>query len=346
MILNEDSRSAISTLSTLPLDLEAPCGPSKQPGPLTLLVVDDDRAILTVLRATFEHAGYVVVSTNDSRNVFPMLEVFKPDAVVLDLVMPGLSGWDLLAALRDEEQFRETPIILMSAASDACQRVRGLRCGADDFVVKPFHPDEILVRMEACLAGKVRDGADIEGNLEVQSIQEVVQSLENGGKTGELNIEGEGVYGHVLVRNGKFIEARCGGYLGTMAVQALLELRSGRFRFKAQEIEGGRRGCSFIPLLMQEAWVTDELEARQDYVGEPDVSLTLSGEPLRIPGQLAGLPFVEVFQYLGAHPGARLATLLEQGFDSPHRVQLVVAWAREDGLLEPSGGPSGLASSS
>lgn len=302
-----------------------------------ILVVDDDSTILLVLTATLEEAGFDVLSTTDPYNVLPLLDRSRPDAIVLDILMPKLSGWDLLSQIRRRAQNHSTPVILLSALKGSAHRVRGLRSGADDFMIKPFDPDELVARLEMRISQKSHEAAGMQGHLELHSIHELVQNLESGAKTGRLEISCEEITGTLLLRDGKAVDARWGAFRDLTAVKAILELRQGRFRFTPCQLGEeliAKEGIRFTPLLMEEAWVADESSARQGFLPSPEASLALAGELGPLPENLAGLPFTAVFRYLELHPGTSLAELLDQHLDSPGHVRLAVAWLREQGLLE------------
>lgn len=122
-----------------------------------ILAIDDDPDLLFTIRTTFEVAGHEVVATSEPRDLLGLAESEDPDAVVLDVMMPGIAGWDLLAALRQNPQLRSVPVLMLTALDDAPCRVMGLRQGADDYLVKPFHPDELLIRVEKLAERHARD---------------------------------------------------------------------------------------------------------------------------------------------------------------------------------------------
>lgn len=113
-----------------------------------ILIVDDDPDILLVLRVTLESAGHKVTETSDPLTVLPAIDREEPDAVILDVMMPGVTGWDLLPEIRERPRGRNLPILMLSARGEISDRIRGLRGGADDYQVKPFDAEELLLRVE------------------------------------------------------------------------------------------------------------------------------------------------------------------------------------------------------
>lgn len=113
-----------------------------------VLAVDDDIDILLVIQSALETAGHTVVCCSDPHLVRDAIRDQSFDAVVLDVMMPGLSGYELLRRLRSRAESRRTPILFLSARADSEARVRALRKGADDFLAKPFIPEELILRVE------------------------------------------------------------------------------------------------------------------------------------------------------------------------------------------------------
>jgi two-component system alkaline phosphatase synthesis response regulator PhoP len=114
----------------------------------TILVVDDEPGIASLVRDYLEHAGFAVLVAGDGRNALALARSRRPDLVVLDLGLPGLDGLDVARALRRDS---DVPILMLTARTDEADRVAGLELGADDYVSKPFSPREIVARVRAIL---------------------------------------------------------------------------------------------------------------------------------------------------------------------------------------------------
>ena len=114
----------------------------------TILVVDDEFQIVRFVRAYLEDAGYRVVSASDGQSALFVARHEKPDLVILDIMMPGMDGWDFIRRYRHE---RDTPVIMLTARVDETDQVLGLELGADDYVTKPFSPRTLVARVRAVL---------------------------------------------------------------------------------------------------------------------------------------------------------------------------------------------------
>ena len=111
-----------------------------------VLVIDDEPDVRGLVRRVLERGGLDVAEAADGRAGLRCLFDLRPDLVVLDVGLPGLDGWAVLERIRD---ISDVPVLMLTARAGELDRVRGLRAGADDYVVKPFSPQELLARVEA-----------------------------------------------------------------------------------------------------------------------------------------------------------------------------------------------------
>jgi DNA-binding response OmpR family regulator len=150
----------------------------------TVLVVEDEHSIALLIRDYLERAGYGVILASDGGSAITHARVDTPDLIVLDLGLPGKDGLD---ALREMRRFSETPVVIVTARGDETDRIIGLELGADDYVVKPFSPRELVARVRAVL----RRGERAASETTVLRIGEVTidrekMRVEIGGHTVDL----------------------------------------------------------------------------------------------------------------------------------------------------------------
>lgn len=126
-----------------------------------VLVVDDEAGIRKTLRAYLEQEGYTVQTAADGGGVIPAVRAFQPDVVILDIMLPGVDGLEVLRQLRQESSVY---VLMLTARSEEADRLVGLRMGADDYVVKPFSPREVVARV-ATLLRRDRSGRTPEDQL-------------------------------------------------------------------------------------------------------------------------------------------------------------------------------------
>lgn len=117
----------------------------------SLLLVDDDPEILTLLRAKLADEPFELLTAVEGESALNIVRTQKPDLVVLDVNLPGLSGLEVCRSLRADKDTRDIPIIILSGRSDQIDRVLGLEFGADDYVTKPFNPRELILRIHNVL---------------------------------------------------------------------------------------------------------------------------------------------------------------------------------------------------
>ncbi len=116
-----------------------------------ILVVEDEAAITTLIRFTLEHAGFAVCTAGSVAEAKPLLAERLPDVVLLDWMLPDVSGVDFARQLRQDSRTRELPIILLTARGEERDKEQGLNWGADDYITKPFSPRELVARIHALL---------------------------------------------------------------------------------------------------------------------------------------------------------------------------------------------------
>jgi len=114
-----------------------------------ILVVDDEKKIAAVLKAYLEQDGFAVITAADGLEVLRLARLEEPDLIILDLMLPGLSGEEVCRRLRQEGS--RIPVIMLTAKTAVEDRVHGLSLGADDYVLKPFSPQEVLARVKTIL---------------------------------------------------------------------------------------------------------------------------------------------------------------------------------------------------
>ena len=146
-----------------------------------VVVIDDEPSILEVSQRYFEHAGFTVHTAVNGSSGLALVREVQPDLVVLDVMLPGLNGFRVLEMIR---AISNTPVLMLTARGEEIDRLRGLESGADDYLVKPFSPRELVARAKAIL----RRGAPIGerlayGDLELELTNRIV-SLEGA----ELNL--------------------------------------------------------------------------------------------------------------------------------------------------------------
>jgi two-component system phosphate regulon response regulator PhoB len=123
-----------------------------------VLVVDDEPDLLELVRVNLSQSGYTVETAASGTDALAALRRAPPDVMVLDLMLPDLSGTELCARVRADQRLTGLPIIMLTAKSEEIDRVVGLELGADDYVTKPFSPRELALRVRAVLRRRAPSG--------------------------------------------------------------------------------------------------------------------------------------------------------------------------------------------
>jgi DNA-binding NarL/FixJ family response regulator len=171
-----------------PEPIAQPAGeaPVEQP-PVRLLLVDDEPGLRTAVRAYLEDEGFQVTTANDGEEGWQKAQELLPDVVISDVMMPRCDGYGLLQRLRADERLGGTPVIFLTAKGMTADRIAGFQAGCDDYIPKPFDPDELVARLrnvvrrqERLLAEAARF-ADADIGQMARQITEIRSLLASGG---------------------------------------------------------------------------------------------------------------------------------------------------------------------
>ncbi len=145
-------------------------------GPVRILVVDDEPAILRFLRVCLSSQGYVPIEATNAKAALDMVRQSRPDLIVLDLGLPDIDGLEVIRRIRDGES--TTPIVVLSSRDDESAKVQALDLGADDYVTKPFGVEELLARVRAALRHRLQQQGEKPvfrtGDLTVDLVRRIV----------------------------------------------------------------------------------------------------------------------------------------------------------------------------
>jgi DNA-binding NarL/FixJ family response regulator len=169
---------------------DAPEG-SQEPAakvPVRLLLVDDEPGLRTAVKAYLEDEGFAVTTANDGEEGWSTAQSMMPDVVITDVMMPRCDGYGLLKRLRADERLGGTPVIFLTAKGMTADRIAGFQAGADDYIPKPFDPDELVarvnnvVRRQERLLAEAARFADADFGSMAKQITEI-RSMLGGGST-------------------------------------------------------------------------------------------------------------------------------------------------------------------
>ncbi len=152
----------------------------------TILVVDDEEPIRRMVCMALDLAGYQSMEAADAESAYRTIHDQRPDLVLLDWMMPDVSGVELARRLRREELTRDLPLIMLTARVEEGDRIHGLDAGADDYVTKPFSPRELMARIRAVLRRSTPPGIDEAIEIEGLVLDPVSHRVSAGGNELQL----------------------------------------------------------------------------------------------------------------------------------------------------------------
>lgn len=142
-----------------------------------ILIVDDDPMNIQIVTSVLSLSGFLVDSAMDGRQALPKMEDLQPDAVLLDLMMPGRDGFELCRLIRVNPRLAKTSVIIVTGLQDIEARQRGLQCGATDYVCKPWKPEDLVLRVRNAVEMK-RAAEELDlAYKEIDKLREQVNDL-------------------------------------------------------------------------------------------------------------------------------------------------------------------------
>jgi two-component system NtrC family sensor kinase len=247
----------------------------------TLLIVDDEASVRRRLRQIFEGAGHRTFVAPDAPEALKLLHKEHCDLVILDVEMPGVDGLALCRLLRAQAATKQLPIVIFSARDDENRKVEAFAAGADDYIVKPSTPREILTRVSAHLETAQREWALVGSNLELRFLADLGRGLLRA-------LEPEQVVRHVAGAT----------YEGTGATlcAAAVNINQEQLAVCAFDREGSAEDASLIQMSRLKAWLTSSASSTSTLVDDPgsfflrdDVHRVEYVAPLRFSGRTKGI---------------------------------------------------------
>lgn len=248
-----------------------------------VMVIDDDPTTRFFLENILRKREFQTWQAENGRVALNEISVAQPDLIISDVIMPEMGGFELCAKLREAPDTADIPFIFLSVKDDPVDQLKGLRMGADEYLVKPFKPADILqainkvMEKTARLRGLQAD-VDIEGSLARIGLIEVIQMIEFNEKTGTLFLlsPSGGVNGAVYIKEGQVINAVSGDLDGKEAFYDLAAQSDGFFKFNIHDtIPSQKIRQKNMNLLMEASRLLDEAADLRPLVSSMDVRLTL-----------------------------------------------------------------------
>lgn len=243
----------------------------------TVLIVDDDEMVLQLLERELGQAGFVVVKAGNGKEALAIVSRDAVDIIVSDISMPEMDGLAFCEQLRQRPDCADIPFIFLTVHGGEQAKIRGLRSGADDYLVKPVNTGDLITRAEILhdRIQRKRSMGTLEGNLREVGLCEILQLFELTRKRGVLYVDAAGGKGTISLADGTLMDAAWNDLQGEDALLEMFALTDGTFRFQSGEVSSSTIGQSVSFMLMEAARLTDELAAFADHIPSGTTPLRL-----------------------------------------------------------------------
>ncbi len=305
-----------------------------------VLIVDDDLDNLLVACATLEAGGHQALGTTSPSEALELVRGGEIDAAILDIMMPRVSGFELLRQIRQCPEGARLPVMFLSGLTGSEAHVRGLRAGADDYLDRPYNPGELLARLERLLSRFGQSGDQLSGTLSGLGLADLLQILHESRRSGMLHLATPKSRGTIQLGEGRIFFVSFRGKTGRRALFELLEITEGSFGFAVAEggngagpaTDSAQPPIDLRSCLIESAWVADEYHRRIGLLPADDKRYLARVETLRVSSNrdLRALPLEETFEAIRRLERPSMSDLLAADLGPTRHVRLTVAVLLEE----------------
>jgi len=249
-----------------------------------VLIADDDPLALQMMRDGLAKLSVAVLEARDGEEVMRLAKAECPDLILLDVLMPRMDGFQAAALLKQDPATAEIPVIFVSALGTPKDKVRGLNLGAEDYVAKPIHPEELRARVQMVLRRiqpSRRAVPMASGQLEAMNLPSLIQMFEGERRTARLLLARGEANGEIIFEDGRIIRAAQGARKGKAAVYQLLTWREGTFQMAppaATSQVGGLVDLSVQAVVMEGMRRLDEVPGLRSSLVDPPMRLDVPAD--------------------------------------------------------------------
>lgn len=304
-----------------------------------MLIIDDDADIRLFAAAVLETAGHQVLTAADPMKGISLLSIADIDALVLDVVMPRFTGFELLEILRRDSRNRMLPVLLLSALTETQERMRGMTLGATDFLPKPFDPEELVRRVERVVDHRFVSPGGLSGAVDEAGLIRALQALGEEARSGTFRLTSERRHGWIELDKGRLVAASYGLLEGAESILSMLSLEAGRFRFEPS-LETKAPAAKAAPelllsrLVARHSQLEQELASCADELPTDRAGLYVARELTTDAYSTIDLPFAEIYERIYTLPGVTIAELIAHEFVAAIKVRLAVAALARAAVIE------------
>jgi len=210
----------------------------------TILVIDSDPKNLQILKESLESSNFKVITSSDGNEAWSTIQSQKPDMVVSEVDIPGMDGFKLFEKMQNDPLGASTPVVFLTNRRNLEDRLKGLRSGVKDYMIKPLHVKEVIARLNMILRriDKIKTeesgiSRKLTGRLEEVSVEHLVESYGVERKTGILTLyDQKNRSGEIYFRKGSVVNARLGNFKAEKAVYQMLPWKEGHFMMTFKDV--------------------------------------------------------------------------------------------------------------
>ncbi len=210
-----------------------------------ILIVDDNKTVRTLLSINLRKEKYEILEADNGVEALAMVDEHKPDLIISDVLMPQMDGFEFCKRVRESSSVPLVPFIFLTSIDQVATELRGLRTGADDYLIKSNIKKEELVEKVEALLNKARDMQQVSqemqeglyGKLADLALVDVLQLLMMNRKTGMLTLTATDDTAQLIFDDGKLLHAEYKQFVGEEAVYNLGDWKDGMFRFESVDVD-------------------------------------------------------------------------------------------------------------
>ncbi len=306
------------------------------------LIVDDDPLLVIYLKLHFSDNGIESESACDGIEAIEKINMFEPDIILSDIMMPRMDGYELQSKLRKNPDTENIPFVFLTAKADISDQLKGFRTGVDDYVCKPFEIHDLVRRLQRAIkrTEQIRSfqtKADFSGNLSQIIWTDVSQVIELNYKTGELLFisPAREHIGRVFFNNGRLINAQAGHFEGEEAFFSLMTIKEGLFEFFSKTIDTSPLiESSNTSMFLKGASMVEEYQSLCKLFPDLNVIVKLTGNkiPVEIKKNIDNQLLLKIFSLIDKKYS--VGSILQSGGMSPIRAASILLGLFKRGCLE------------
>ncbi len=201
-----------------------------------ILLIDNDKTYIAPLKNALSKAGFEVTCWEDGQKILELAKKLKADLIISEVDLPQISGQELFQKLRSIPEFNSTPFIFISNQKKVDERIKNIEMGIDDYITKPFYPEEVVARAQNLLTeisnlknNQLEISRGFSGNLTEMNLVDLIQTLELGKKSAVIKLKHHSSLGTVLISGGKVVDASLDNLSSEDAIMRMFTWTIGTF---------------------------------------------------------------------------------------------------------------------